>query len=166
MSKLNSNFDIISHDPHPNAGAGLLTVLEVNGASGGYGTPSAGNIDAGTLISMNTSGKAVKADNSSDYPTLTFITIDGDKDFDGAFVHKITCVKGGEFLLDAVNYDAAPTYTAGLPLMAGTGATAGKFTKATAGKQIIGYVGAQGEDTTNNTLHVIMTQGVALMPTP
>ena len=172
MTILNSQFDIISHDPHRNALAGLMTVLEVNNAPGPYdslpasGTPVAGDIKAGNIVQMNTSGKAVKADNDdalSNAPAMMFIAADGDVDYDGAFVHKITCIQGGgEFLLDTNNF-VADTYTPGNFLTCGhtAGSSVGLFRKAAAGEQIYGMVGQDGYDASKGTLHIIIPQGIS-----
>lgn len=173
MTNLNSQFDVISHDPHSNARAGLMVVLAVEGASGPYsslpasGTPIPGNIPAGACIAMNTNGNAVLADNDdalTSAPALLFITVDGNQDYDGAFVHKITCIQGGgEFQLDTNNF-VSDTYAPGDKLSCGeaSGAadTSGMFRKAASGEQIYGIVGPDGQDTTKNTLRIIIPQGI------
>lgn len=178
MTILNSQFDVIGHDPHPNARAGLMTVLPVDGAPNPYsslpasGTPVAGDIPAGAIVVMNSSGNAVMADNDNaltDAPALMFVTVDGDKDYDGAFVHKITCIQGGaEYRLDTNNF-VAGSYTPGNALTCGdtTSTSVGQFRVATAGEQIYGFVGSEGFDASKNTLHVIIPQGVCpAVPTP
>jgi hypothetical protein len=170
MTILNSLFDIIGHDPHANARAGLMTVLEVEGFSGPYaslpasGTPSPGDIPAGAIVVMNANGNAVAADNGdalTDAPSMLFVTVDGDQDYSGAFVGKLTCIQGGaEFQLDPENFVAA-SYTPGQWLSCATGADAGKFRAVASGEQIYGMVGQLGQDTTKNTLHVIIPQGIA-----
>ncbi len=172
MTILNSLFDIIGHDPHANARAGLMTVLAVEGFAGPYaslpasGTPVAGDIPAGAIVVMNANGNAVMADNDdalTNAPTMLFVTVDGDQDYSGAFVGKLTCIQGGaEFQLDPENF-VAGTYTPRQWLTCGdtTTTTVGKFRAAASGEQIYGMVGQLGQDTTKGTLHVIIPQGIA-----
>lgn len=179
MTILNSQFDVISRDPHKNAQAGLMVVLHVEGAPTPYsslpagGTPVAGNIPAGAIVMMNANGNAVLADPAAvgypiSKPVLHYITVDGDQDYDGAFVHTITCIQGGgEFLLDTGNF-VAGAYTPGDLLTPAGGANAGKFTAATAGpapgpgtEHIYGVVGSQGYDSVKDTLHIIIPQGMS-----
>jgi hypothetical protein len=172
MTILNSKFDIIGRDPHQNARAGLLVVLPVNSppAVQSDGTPTAGSIVAGTIVAMNTSGKAVVADNAAGaklggYPTLLFTAIDGDADFDGAFVHRVTCIQGGaEFQLGlTANVVGTTGFVVGTPLTVSTGADVGKWMVAAAGgtKQIYGFVGQDGIDTAKGILNVIVPQGLS-----
>ena len=170
MSRLNSQFDVISHDPHPNARAGLMSVFDVEGAPSPYGslsaggTPVAGPIFAGAIVVMNTGGKVLLADNDNaltNFPVMLWTAVDGDQDYDGAFVHKVTCIQGGmELLLDTVNFKA-DTYLPGQKLTCdNTAPKAGMFRKSTTGEQIYGIVGQLGQDTVKNTLHVIIPQGI------
>lgn len=172
MTILNSSFDIIGFDPHINARAGLMTVLSVEGFAGPYaslpasGTPVAGSIPAGAVVVMNASGNALAADNDdalTSAPSMLFVTIDGDMDYGGAFVGKLTCIQGGaEFRLDTANFRAA-TYAPGdwLTCDDGTAGVAGNFRAVASGEQIYGMVGPEGYDATNDTLHVIIPQGIA-----
>lgn len=170
MSQLNSKFDFHGRDPHAAAQAGLTTVLAVHGAPGPWGTPGssgtpvAGTIVAGTIVVMNTSGKAIKADNadaSTNAPQMFYITVDGDADLDGAFVHRLTCIQGGsEFILDPANF-VADSYLPGDALSCASSADAGKFRKATSGEQIYGFVGSEGYNATDLTLHIIIPQGIS-----
>jgi hypothetical protein len=167
MSILTSNFDIITHDPPENAKAGLAMVLSVYGAPapGAGGTPTAGSIPAGSIIVMNGSGLAILADNddATTYaPKLFFVTIDGDQDYDGSFVHKITCVQGGIEILTPQYFTAS--YAPGAMLTCGqASATAcvGKFRAATTGEQIYGVVGPLGLNATKLVLDVIIPQGIS-----
>lgn len=172
MTILNSLFDVISHDPHTNAKASLMTILAVEGFAGPYaslpasGTPVAGNIPAGSIVVMNANGNAVAADNDNaltDAPCMLFVTVDGDQDYGGAFVGKLTCLQGGaELQLDTANFKAA-SYAPGDWLTcddAGTG-TAGRFRAVASGEQIYGMVGSMGYDSSKDTLHVIIPQGIA-----
>lgn len=164
-------FDFAGCDPHRAAQAGLLVTLEVEGAPGPYsslpasGTPIPGPIFQGAIVFMNTDGKAELADNDSadvDFPIMLYVAIDGDQDFDGCFVHTVTCIHGGfEFFTD--KYEPAG-YTPGDPLSCADsgGATdySGYFRAAEKGEQIYGFVGAKGLDATNGVLYIIIPQGV------
>lgn len=172
MTILNSMFDIIGHDPHANARAGLLTILEVEGFAGPYaslpasGTPQPGNIPAGSIVVMNANGNAILADNDdalTNAPSMLFVTIDGDQDYSGAFVGKLTCIQGGaEFQLDTENFRAA-AYAPGdwLTCDDATAGVAGNFRAVAGGEQIYGMVGPLGYNATDDTLHVIIPQGIA-----
>lgn len=180
MALLNSNFDVISRDPLKTALAGLVVVLDVQGASSPYstlpasGTPAAGLIAAGSIVVMNQGGKAVLADtaNTTSNPTvggtaapcLMFITVDGDQDYDGSFVHKLTCIQGGgEFKLDTANF-VTDTYLPCDLLTCGESGgptdTSGMFRIATTDEQIYGIVGSDGYDAVNDTLSIIIPQGI------
>jgi len=170
MTILNSNFDIIGHDPHANARAGLMTVLDVDGFAGPYaslpasGTPVAGSIPAGSIVVMNASGNAILADNdamAANAPQMLFVTVDGDQDYSGAFVGKLTCIQGGaEFQLDTANFVAA-AYSPGDWLTCSNAAAAGQFRAVAATEQIYGMVGQLGYDSVKDTLHVIIPQGIS-----
>lgn len=167
MSILTSNFDIITHDPPENAKAGLAMVLSVYGAPapGAGGTPTAGSIPAGSIIVMNGNGLAILADNddaTTHAPKLFFVTIDGDQDYDGSFVHKITCVQGGIEILTpqylTASYAPSAMLTCG---QASATACVGKFRAATTGEQIYGVVGPLGLNATKLVLDVIIPQGIS-----
>ena len=170
MTLLSSQFDVISHDPHPNARAGLMVVLPVAGAASPYdslpasGTPVAGDIPPGMCIAMNSDGEAVPADQDDiTPPAILFITVDGDQDYDGAFVHKITCIQGGgEFRLDTDNFDT-DTYAPGDVLTPDDGTTgvAGVWRKAASTEAAYAIVGPEGADTTKGTLDILIPQGWA-----
>jgi hypothetical protein len=167
MSILTSNFDIITHDPPENAKAGLAMVLSVYGAPapGAGGTPTAGSIPAGSIVVMNGSGLAIPADNddaTTHAPKLFFVTIDGDQDYDGSFVHKITCVQGGIEILTPQYVTAS--YAPGAMLTCGQAsgtASVGKFRAVGSGEQIYGVVGPLGLDSTKLVLDVIIPQGIS-----
>lgn len=170
MSNLDSLFNIIGHDPHPNARAGLMSVFDVDAAPSPYdslpagGTPIAGPIFPGAIVVMKTNGKVILADNAdalTNAPSMLWVALDGDQDYDGAFVHRVTCVQGGaEYQLDSANF-VADTYLPGQKLTCGSTTAAGKFRKAASTEQIYGIVGQLGQDTIKNTLHVIIPQGIA-----
>jgi len=171
MTILNRSFDVITHDVHPNAQAALMKVFAVEGYVGPYsslpasGTPVPGSLDAGTIVVMNSNGNVAKADNddaSSDAPALLWTVVDGDKDLDGAFVGKVTCLQGGmELKLDSVNYVAA-AYTPGDYLTCGDAGTSsqGMWRAAAAGEQIYGVVSDEGLDATNELLYVLVPAGI------
>ena len=164
MSILTNKFDIITNDPHSNALASLVVVLDVASAPAPsiYGTPTAGTIAAGTIVVMNTSGLAIPADNgaaTTNAPCLMFIAADGDVDLDGAFVHKITCIQGGCEIMTPLYATAG--YSPGATLTCGDTADIGKFRAAGTGEQIYGVVGPAGLDTVNLLLNVIIPQGIA-----
>jgi hypothetical protein len=167
MSILTSKFDIITHDPPEYAKAGLAMVLSVYGAPAvsSSGTPTAGTIPAGSIVVMDSDGLAIPADNddaTTHAPKLMFVTVDGDMDYDGSFVHKLTCIQGGiEILTD--QYLSA-SYTPGDMLTCGqASATAciGKFRAAASGEQIYGVVGPLGLNATTGVLDVIIPQGIS-----
>jgi hypothetical protein len=183
MTILTSKFNFNGHDPHRAALGSLTTVLAVHGATGPYstpggsGTPVIGPVFRGAIVCMDLagSGEAVLADNdatvvafqASGTRTMYFVAVDGDQDFDGAFVHKVTCIQGGvEILTD--QFTADPGLVPGAPLRpGGTGAgDVGMFVLATpsivpaADEQVYGYVGSEGVNATTGLLHVIIPQGV------
>lgn len=173
MTQLNSKFDVVSRDPHPNARAGLMVILDVEGAAGPYapggpgsGTPIPGNIAAGSIVVMNTNGHAIIADNAAaitNAPQMFYVAIDGDRDFDGAFVHSLTCIQGGmEIVTDLFVPDV---YLPGNKLtcgeVVGPNDYRGCFRKAVATEQIYGMVGSDGYSSIENTLHIIIPQGIS-----
>lgn len=169
MTLLNSKFDIVTNDPHPNARAGLMLVLDVAGAAGSPygagsvgGTPIPGTIGPGTIVVMDANGEAVPADNDNaltDAPSLLFIVVDGNIDYDGSFTNKLTCIHGGlEVVTEAF---AADTYAPGDKLTCSNAGDAGKLRKAASGEQIYGIVGPAGLNTVDNTLNVFIPQGIA-----
>jgi hypothetical protein len=161
MSILNSKFDIVSVD-NPVALAALAQVLTVPGGMtlNSEGTPVAGVIPAGAIVRMDTtSGEAVLA-TTGDVTTrlntqMVFITIDGNKDFSGSFVQKLTVLQGG-FTMLTDQYDAG-AYTPGLLVSF----NAGKIKLAGATDQFIGVVGPAGLDAVNGVLQVIVPQGLS-----
>jgi hypothetical protein len=169
MTLLNSQFDVISHDPHPNAQAGLMVLLDVQDPPGPYsslpasGTPRPGTFFPGAIVAMNDQGNAVLADGAAvTAPAFLYITVDGNQDYDGAFVHKLTCIQGGgEFTLDVNNF-VADSYAPGMMLTCANGDDAGKFRLAVGGEPIYGIVGNRGADASKGTLHVLIPQGISV----
>ena len=171
MTLLNVEFDVVSHDPHANAKASMMVMLDVEGYAGPYaalpasGTPQPGDIFPGAIVVMNANGNALRADNDdalTNFPVMLFVTIDGDQDLDGSFVGKITCLQGGmELKLGTPNYVAA-AYTPGQKLTCGNTATdAGKFRAAASTEQIYGIVGSRGLDAATALLYVIVPAGIS-----
>jgi len=165
MSILNSKFDIVSVD-NPVALAALAQVLTVPGGMtlNSEGTPVAGSIPAGTIVAMDSSGFAVPAGTLDVVANrlnaqMVFVTIDGNKDFSGAFVQKLTVLHGG-FTMLTDQYDVA----SGALNQPGWLVTfkAGKVHRATANDQLFGVVGPAGLDAVNGVLQVIVPQGAGL----
>lgn len=164
MSLLNSKFDIVSVD-NPMALAALAQVLAVDSppALPVSGTPAAGAIPPGAVVVMNASGKAVLA-TTPDISTaadkvLAFVTIDGNQDYSGAFVQKLTVLHGG-FTMVTDQFVVGPAYAPGLPLTFTAGEVTLLSNKAT--QQLIGFVGPNGHNLTDGTLEVIVPQGAGL----
>jgi len=163
MSLLNSKFDIVSVD-NPLALAALAQVLEspTGMTLGVNGTPVAGDIPAGAIVTINpANGKAALATTAADATTvalnrqLAFVVIDGDTDYSGAFVKKLTVLHGG-FTMETDQFDGAiGGFTAGLPVTF----DAGKIRLAIEGEQILGFVGPNGGNTVSNVVQVIVPQG-------
>lgn len=159
MSILNSKFDIVSVD-NPVALAALAQVLAVPGGVtyNSEGTPIAGVIPAGAIVTMNGTGEAVLATTADVVASrlnakMVFVTIDGNKDFSGSFVQKLTVLHGG-FTMLTDQYDAG-AYTPGTLVSFNVG----KIKIAGATDQIIGVVGPAGLDAVNGVLQVIVPQG-------
>lgn len=162
MSLLNSKFDIVSVD-NPLAVSALAQVLEVDNppALGSNGTPQPGTIPPGAIVKMNTSGKAVLATTPAlgtpgTMPVLPFVTIDGNMDFSGSFVQKLTVFAGG-YTMNTDQYNVT-SYTPGAPVTFDTG----KVRPAVAGDQLFGFVGPAGLDSVEGVLQVIVPQGAGL----
>jgi hypothetical protein len=114
---------------------------------------------------MDVNGEAIIADNddaTTDFPVMMYVAVDGDQDFDGCFVHTVTCIHGGfEFFTD--QFVTSAGYVPGLALTCGEAGppdTTGQFRAAVKGEQIYGFVGAKGYDSTADVLYVIIPQGV------
>jgi hypothetical protein len=162
MTALNSVFDIITRDPHPNALASLMVILDVNSppAVTDPGTPSPGTTVPGMIVEMNVAGKLIPGDqagHAAATPKMYLVAVDGDVDYDGAFLHKVTCLEGG--LEMKTDQYVAGVYNPGDPLTVDTGANVGKLLKLTgAGEPLLGFVGPDGINS-DGTLDVIMPQG-------
>jgi hypothetical protein len=166
MSLLNSKFDIVSVD-NPLAVAALAQVLEVDSppALGANGTPTPGTIPPGAIVKMNSIGKAVLATTPAlgtmaTMPVLAFVTIDGNVDYSGAFVQKLTVFAGG-YTMNTDQYNVV-AYTPGGALTFDTG----KVRPAVSGDQLFGFVGPAGLDSVEGVLQVIVPQGCGLSYLP
>ena len=161
MSNLNSLFDLVTRDPHPNALASLMVILDVANAPGPAlsGTPTPGTVRPGTIVMMDSNGEAVLGDKAAwaaATPIMYMVAVDGDMDYDGAFLHRITCLEGG--LQMKTEQFVAGVYTPGQPLTVGTGGTAGQLVGLTlAGEPLLAFVGPNGVNS-DGTLDVIMPQ--------
>jgi hypothetical protein len=109
---------------------------------------------------MDTDGTAILA-TTGDVTTrlnakMVFVTIDGNKDFSGSFVQKLTVLHGG-FTMSTDQYDLA----SGALNVPGTLVTfkSGKVHAAGATDQFLGVVGPAGLDAVNGVLQVIVPQG-------
>jgi hypothetical protein len=158
MSKLNSKFDITSVD-NPMATAALAQVLDVAAAAAlnSNGTPVAGAITAGKVVKMDAAGKAVLATTTNVTTgdlVPVFVTIDGNDDYSGSFVWKLTVLQGG-FTMVTDQFDAG-TYTPGVLVSF----NAGNIKVAATNDQVIGYVGPLGADATNGTVQIVVPQGL------
>jgi len=160
MSILNSKFDIVSVD-NPVAVAALAQVLAVPGGMtlNSEGTPVAGTIPAGAIVVMDTTTGEALLGTTGDVVAsrlnaqMAFVAIDGNQDFTGSFVQKLTVLNGG-FTMNTDQFVAGP-YTPGVLVSF----SAGKVTVAGATDQIIGAVGPAGLDAINGVLQVIVPQG-------
>lgn len=168
MSILSSKFDIVSVE-NPVAVAALGIVLPANSAVVGSpvfntnGTPTAGLVPPGAIVTMNSSGEAVLGTTAADIVTtrlgkqVAFVAIDGNMDYSGAFTNKITCLQGGFAML-------TDQYTSGSPAVdfapgKFVSFSAGKIIAATATNQWIGVVGPAGYDAVEGTVQVLVPQG-------
>lgn len=170
MSLLNSKFDIVSVD-NPVALASLAQVLKVPGGMtlNSNGTPVAGTLQPGTIVTMNASGEAVAATSPevrapgadgvpNNLPILMFVTVDGNVDYSGAFVQKLTVLHGGVTVkTDQIN---GASFTPGQALTA----NAGRLEAAVlaSGLQVVGFVGPAGYDAVEGVLEVVLPQGAGI----
>jgi hypothetical protein len=160
MSKLNSKFDIVTVD-NPMAAAALAQVLDVSAASAlnTNGTPVAGAIPAGSIVKMDAAGKAVLATTTNVTTgdlVPVFVTIDGNDDYSGSFVWKLTVLQGGFTMVTDLISGSISGFTPGVLVSF----TAGLVKVAATNDQVIGYVGPAGADTVNGTVQIVVPQGL------
>ena len=181
MSILSSQFDIVSVD-NQMALAALAQVLAVDtsaqsgstlySTTGTPVTPSAIAFAPGTVVSMGTTGLAGAATATdlsagsgyTNLPQMFFVTVDGNTDYSGRFVRKLTVLHGGfTMLTDQYSTVNGGSFTPGQPVTVISGlivprangtADYSKF-------QIYGFVGPAGLDSVNGVLQVIVPQGVS-----
>jgi hypothetical protein len=171
MTKFASKFDVVTHDPHPNALAGLMVVLEPyplpSPLRNTEGTPNPGTFEPGMVVMMNANGKAILGiapDTTAAVVILPFVTVDGDWDLDGAAVHRLTCIQGGlEIQTENYTPDLAG-FVPGAALTFGV-TTSGLFENKSglaADMQVYGFVGPRGEYAVDgvSVLDIIIPQGV------
>lgn len=148
----------------PVALAGLVLNLSVasppSPTVNSQGTPVAGTILPGTIVVMNSSGLAALAtapDITAAEKVMPFVVFDGNVDYSGAYVQKLTCIAGGIVFTTAL-FEAA-TYTPGLPLTFNAGQITPK-TSFSDKRQIIGFVGPAGYDSVAGVVQVVMPQSI------
>lgn len=167
MSQFASKFDLVTEESFAAPGAVALT-LEVaslpSPAINSQGTPQPGTLTAGSIVRMDSAGKAVLASSATIFseaagvatlaaPVMPLVVIDGDDTFSGSFVRKVTCLAGG-FQMKTAEIVAADvaSFTKG----AAVSFASGKVAKWEAGKQVLGFVGKDGYDAATATLHVVV----------
>ena len=188
MSQLNSKFDLISEESFasPMSMAITLAISPTYSATYSSTPPENTTFPAGTIVEMDSTGKAVVATGRKligidsglakvDVPKLFAVVIDGSDTFTGAFTNKLTCLIGG-FQMITTQFDVGSGLAVGDALAVGGGSemsaysgmlvtaraggalagTAGKLRKADARDQVFGYVGPRGYSAADGTLHVIV----------
>jgi hypothetical protein len=164
MSLLNSKFDIVSVD-NPLALAALAQVLESPAGMtlGINGTPVAGTIPAGAIVTIDSNGKAALASTNVDARVianrqLVFVAIDGDQDYSGSFVKKLTDLHGGYTMETDQLTPGLGRYAKGAPVTF----SAGKVKPHEANEQIFGFVGPAGADSVKGIVQIIVPQGCGI----
>lgn len=163
MSVFSSKFDLVTEESFAAPGA-VAVMLEVGRSSSfdANGTPVKGNVTAGTIVKMDSTGKAVAASSvnlaasPAVPPVLPLVVIDGTDTFSGAFTSRVTCLAGG-FQMKTDQYDktaAGSAWAVGLPVSFNAGLVA----PWASGKQILGYVGKDG--LADGKLHVVVVSKV------
>lgn len=164
--KLNSKYNLISGSPNP-GGYACLWVSDVlaqevataysSGSGPGVpnsdGTPTAGTVEPGMAVTLNSSGYwslATSPDLSAALPIPVFFVHGGDEDFDGAFTGKPVALHGfAEILTDKFTGSSFPP---GTPLTVSSGLFVAK-TNPASGLQVVATVGNRGLQ--NGVLHVM-----------
>jgi len=116
-----------------------------------------GTIVPGHIVELDSSGNATLAtspDLSAALPKMMWLVVTGNNDWAGMDAQKINCAHGG-LRARTEKFDAAQTYTVGLPLIV----SAGILTPKVLGdhKQVVGYVGPGTVD--SGVLDFFMVQG-------
>ncbi len=159
MSVFSSKFDLVTEESFAAPGA-VAVMLEVGRTSSfdSNGTPIKGTITAGSIVKMDSAGKAVVANHPgvTDAPILPLVVIDGTDTFSGSFTSRVTCLAGG-FQMKTDQFDKTASgadWAVGRPVSFDAGLVA----PWASGKQILGYVGKDG--LANGQLHVIVVSKV------
>lgn len=172
MSLLNSKFDIVSVD-NPVSLASLAQVLPTAAATfSPEGTPVPGTFSPGAIVTM-TSGGVAQLGTATAAPQLVFVTVDGDTDYSGSFVRKLTVLHGGVSIktdqYKALDGSAvAIAYAPGAPLSFNAGklvtlanaVASGPAGLAISNAQPVGFVGPEGLK--DGVLHAILPQGAGV----
>lgn len=121
------------------------------------GTLTPGTIVAGHFVMMDASGNMVLAtspDLNAALSAMIWMVVTGDNDYSGMASGKVNCVHGGVRAVTE-KFDAAQSYTPGIPLIV----SAGILTPKVLGdnRQIVAYVGPN--HVSNGTLDIYMVQG-------
>lgn len=157
MSVFSSKFDLVTEESFaaPGAVAVMLDVARSGASYDGTGTWRPGGIAAGTVVTIDSTGKAVKASQDDTTPKLVLVVIDGTDTFSGAFTSKVTCLASG-FQMKTDQFAGAVGFTKGAPVTFGTTSdgTEGKVVPWSSGKQVVGFVGKDG--IVDGQLHVIV----------
>lgn len=157
MSIFSSKFDLVTEESFaaPGAVAVMLDVARSGAAFSSTGTWNPGDITAGTVVMVDSTGKAVPAAHpaSGAAPVMPLVVIDGTDTFSGAFTSKVTCLASG-FQMKTDQFKAADvgSFTKGAPVSFDDG----KVTKWESGKQVLGFVGREGYNAASGQLHVIV----------
>jgi hypothetical protein len=174
MSILNSKFDIVSVD-NPLAVAALAQVLEVLPGTGALysgtgfdgGTPvnqADALIPPGAIVEIDgATGKAKLASSAEKTADakLLFVAIDGNTDYSGKFVRKVTVLHGGFTMLTDQVIGSA--FTPGTPVYVSAGkVTADKAEGSLTDARPFGFVGPAGFNAAEGTLQVIVPQGAGI----
>lgn len=177
MSQLNSKFDLISEESFasPMSMAITLAISPTYGTSYSSTPVSNTTFPAGTIVEMDSTGKAVKAGDNAQFsqagsgayavtaiaPKLYAVVIDGSDTFTGAFTNKLTCLLGGFQML--TTQFTGSSFTVGAPLAVGeksgvSSSADGKLRAWENKDQVFGFVGPKGYNSADGTLHVIVPQ--------
>lgn len=157
MSIFSSKFDLVTEETHaaPTAFAVMLDVARSGASFSGTGTWNPGDLTAGSVVMIDSSGKAVPAVHpaSGAAPVMPLVVIDGTDTFSGAFTSKVTClVSGFQMKTDQFVSADVSAFTKGAPVSFANG----KVAKWESGKQVLGFVGVDGYDSAKGQLHVVV----------
>jgi len=179
MSQLTSKFDLISEESFASPMAMAITLAVSPTYAASYSSTPAANttFPAGTIVEMNSTGKAVVAGDNAQFtvtqggtspfavtvtavaPKLYAVVIDGSDTFTGSFTGKLTCLIGGFQMI--TEQFTGTSFTVGAPVAVGakdgvSNSADGKLRAWAASDQVFGYVGPKGYSAADGTLHVIV----------